>query len=185
MRNKSPYQQKRDLTAYVEQEWLEEQHREIDQLIDDLKLTKLTLLSSSPVDNLTNIAVDLLIKLKKAYYEEAPMTGDPNPVVIFDERFSDPLGNVFQREFNRYSLRAWSPPMEKFLFHLAIFFSRSLKPDFNFQKDFIHLLKSLNEFLPPGLISQKSRKAEKSNKNVKDIQAKKARNAYFRRRRQR
>jgi hypothetical protein len=165
-------------------EWLESEYREIDDLIESLRVSKELLVSfrSSPVDILTNTAVDLLIKLKKAYYEESPLSGDPNPVIIFDERFSDPLGNVSQREFNRYSLRVWSPPMEKFLFHLAVFFSRSLMKDFKFQKDFHDLLKNLQEFLPPGLTSQKSKNAEKTNKNVKVDRAIKARNAYYRRR---
>jgi hypothetical protein len=165
-------------------EWLESEYREIDDLIESLRVSKELLVSfrSSPVDILTNTAVDLLIKLKKAYYEESPLSGDPNPVIIFDERFSDPLGNVAQREFNRYSLRVWSPPMEKFLFHLAVFFSRSLMKDFKFQKDFHDLMKNFQELLAPGLTSQKSKNAEKTNKNVKVDRAIKARNAYYRRR---
>lgn len=149
-------------------DWLESEYQEIDDLIELLKMTKISLLSfrSSPVDVLTQLAVDLIIRLKKAYYDEAPMKGDPNPTIYFDERFSDPLGNIKQKEFTRYELRAWSPPMEKFLFHLAIFFSRSLKKDFKFQEDFHGLLKSLNEFLPPGSFSQKSNSAEKNKKNI-------------------
>jgi hypothetical protein len=164
-------------------EWLESEYREIDDLIESLRVSKDLLVSfrSSPVDVLTRTAVDLLVKLKKAYYEESPLSGDPNPVIIFDERFSDPLGNVAQREFNRYSLRVWSPPMEKFLFHLAVFFSRSLSKDFQFQKDFHDLLKNLKEFLPPVPIGKESKNAEKTNKNVNIHKANNI-SGYYRRR---
>jgi hypothetical protein len=112
------------------------------------------------------------------------MTEIPNPVIIFDERFSDPLGNVLQSEFNRYTPAAYNPPLEHFLFHLAVFFSRSILPNFNFQKDFHDLLNSMEKFLPPGIFPQKSVKAEKKQKQIKTktLQEKRV-DGYYRRRR--
>jgi hypothetical protein len=165
-------------------EWLIEIEEDIDSYIAVLQAAKkhLVSISISPVNILTDIAVELLMKLRYLYQNEAPKSERKNPAIIFDESQMGDLGLPPQRTINFKVQGVWSPQMEKFLFHLAIFFSRSLKTNFSFEKDFHDLIQKLDEFLPPGTCSQKSIKAEKSQKNIKQVRAQKARKAYYRRR---
>ena len=175
--------------------WLERELQDIDQMIGILDAVKNSAfsLSSSPVDVLVKLLVDLLMKIKNSYEHGLPETEALNPAIIFlDDEPMGELGNSSQRTIKYNSNLNWSPvyqdressPMPRFLRALAVFFSRSLKPNFNFQKDFHDLLKGMDKFLPPGRTCQESRKAEKIDKNFKQFQANKARNAYYRRRRQ-
>jgi hypothetical protein len=169
--------------------WLIERIEEIEGYIGILQAlkSKAFSLSISPVGILTEGIVDLLMQLRKSYQDEAPYTGSLNPEIIFDDDGPrDDLGNIPQRERKFYVKRAVVPEMPQFLWAFAVFFSRSLKKDFNFQKDFHGLLKDLNQILPPGFTSQKSNNAEKTSKKTKQLDANKiARSAYYRRRRQR
>jgi len=175
--------------------WLEQEIQDIDLMIGVLDAAKNSAfsLSSSPVSVFVQLLVDLLMRVKNSYEHGLPEFESNNPEIVFlDDEPMGPLGNSRQRTINFKSELNWSPvyqdpsvsPMPVFFRALAVFFSRSLKQSFDFQKDFHDLLKAMDKFLPPGVTSQKSHKAEKSNKNIKAIRAQKARNAYYRRRRQ-
>jgi hypothetical protein len=176
--------------------WLEEELRDIDLLIGILDAAKNSAfsLTSSPVGDLVSLLVDLIMRIKNSYEHGISDFASNNPEVVFlDDQPMGELGNSRQRtiKFDRYL--NWSPvykdpessPMPVFLKALAVFFSRSLDPKFNFQKSFHGFLKALDKFLPPGFTSQKSKNAEKITKNTKQLRAQKARSAYYRRRRQR
>lgn len=157
---------------------------EFDEYIELLQTLKKSVFSLriSPVNVTTNIVIEQLLRLSKSYEDGVPKTERVNPTVKFDYRFSDSIGNPKQSTFYEKSAEAWNPQLAKFIRELTIFFSRSLKEDFTFEKDFHGLFKNLQEFLPPGFRSQKSKNAEKRKKNVKEIRAKKAQIAYYRRR---
>ena len=196
MKQKNPYQLKRDNSQFVEDndvsDWLEDQHLKVlayasyleaqAKSLRQIDYKTSILRSSSPVDFLTNIVVDILLILKESYKEGVPKTERSNPIIIFDYGKSGPLGNPAQttRNFNVES--AWSPQLAAFAKELTIFFSRSLKKGFTFQKEFVHLTDKLKEFLPPGFIPQKSKNAEKIDKKKKGIKTIR-RDAYHRRRR--
>lgn len=174
--------------------WLERELQEIDQMIGILDAVKNSAfsLSSSPVDILVKLLVDLVLKIKNSYEHGFPDFERNNPEIVFeDDKPMGPLGNSTQRTINIKSYLNWGPyyrdtqdsPMPRFLKALAVFFSRSIQKSFSFSESFHDFLKELQEFLPPGLTGQKTQKSEKTNKNVKEIQAKKARNFYYRRRR--
>jgi hypothetical protein len=168
--------------------WLERELSDIDQMIGILEAVKSSAfsLSSSPVDVLTRLLVDLLMKIKNSHEHDLPETESLNPAIIFlDDEPMGPLGNSSQRTIKYHSKLNWHPTesMHKLLQGLAVFFSRSIKQDFIFQKDFHDLLKYLAEFLPPGFLSQKSKNAEKNIKNNKPNVAIEANvRAYYRRR---
>ncbi len=169
MRQKSPFQQKRDIQAYVDDERLTERNEEFDLMIELLQKAKQTAfsLSVSPVNLLSRTASDLLLRIANAYEDGVPKTERLNPTIKFDYRFSDPLGNPFQRTVNENRSEAWNPQFSRFSRELAVFFSRSLLKDFSFQKDFHDLLNNLQDILPPGFLSQKSNNAEKINKRLR------------------
>jgi hypothetical protein len=167
--------------------WLERELEDIDQMIGLLKAVKSSAfsLSSSPVDVLTRLLVDLLMKIKNSHEHGLPETEERNPAIIFlDDEPMGELGNSRQRTIKLNVNLNWHPPeaMHQFLQSLAVFFSRSLLKDFNFHDEFTHHLENLQKFLPPGFISQKSKHAEKKNKNIKEIRAYHSRKAYYRRR---
>ena len=165
--------------------WLIERIEDIESYIGVLQAAKRSAfsLSISPVNVLTDLLVDIILKLRESYENEAPQSERPNPEIIFDEFSQGPLGNPAQRTRNFYVHRVNDPQMEKFLLHLAEFFSRSMQKGFTFQKEFVHLTDNLKHFLPPGITSQKSNKAEKIQKNEKNLKAQRARNFYHYRRR--
>lgn len=165
-------------------DWLERKSEDFDLMIELLQAAKNTAFSfhSSPVNIMSEIATDLLLKLSQAYEEGVPKRERLNPTIIFDYRFPDPLGNASSFKRESKSPEAWDPDLSYLCRRLAIFFSRSIREDFSFQKDFHDLLNHLQDIFPPGFISQKSYKAEKKKNNIKS-QAAKARTAYYRRRR--
>lgn len=172
-------------------EWLEEQFQEIDLTIGVLRASEIGAfsLSSSPVEVLVSLLVDLLMRIKNSYEHGIPETERRNSAVVFlDDEPMGELGNSNQKTINFKSQLNWSPsslredsPMPFLIRELARFFSRSLRPDFCFGKEFVHLYQDLAKLLPPGFISQKSHKAEKRNKNRQTVQAN-ARTFYHRRR---
>lgn len=157
----------------------------LDQMIEALKLAKFAGFrsSSSPVNVLLNAAIDICIRISNSYKDGVPKFERTNPTIKIDRVKLDPLGNPLSVNINRYREEAWSPEIALFTKQLAVFFSRMCRKDFNFQKDFHDLLNSLNDLIPPGIIPQKSKNAEKRKKNIKEIRAKQAQNFYFRRRR--
>lgn len=174
-------------------EWLEAEISELDQMIGILRALRNSAfsLSSSPVDVLVKLLVDLLMRIKNSYEHDLPETEDLNDeIVFFDDEPMGELGNSRQGVIKYKRHLNWDPvyqdrttsPMPRLFKALAVFFSRSLDPKFDFQKSFHGFLKDLEEFLPPGFISQKSNNAEKSKKNIKNVQGQHPRNFYYRRR---
>lgn len=173
--------------------WLEEELQDIDQMIGILQAVKSSAysLSSSPVDVLVSLLVDLIMRIKNSYEHDLPETEDLNDEIIFlDDEPMGELGNSRQKTIKLKSHLNWSPvyrqrdtsPMPRVLRALAVFFSRSLDQDFNFQKSFHDFFEGLNQFLPPGVLSQKSINAEKSKQNIKKQIPSKGNNFYYRRR---
>ena len=196
MKNKSPYQHERDKRAYVEDvnerlEWLDDQRYKLLAYCESLKAQAESLRnienysnvfrSSSPVTLLVSMIKDLLLTMRRAYQEGRAKTGPLNPSIIFDERLTDPLGNIKSSKQKYWVEEIWSPQLSAFCEQLFIFFSRSMVKDFNFSKDFDRLRKNLSQFLPPE-VSQKSIKAEKNNQQRNAPKAN-ARRAYYHRRR--
>ncbi len=173
--------------------WLEKELEDVDQMIGLLNAVKNSAfrLSSSPVDVLVQLLVDLLMRIKNSYEHGSPDFERNNPKIVFlDDEPMGELGNSRQRTIQLKSYLNWGPcyrdsedsPMPKFLKALAVFFSRSVKQDFNFQKTFHEFLNNLDDLLPPGRTCQKTQKSEKTNKNIQAIKTKSV-EAYFRRRR--
>jgi hypothetical protein len=169
-------------------EWLIERVEVFESLISVLQATKNSMLSLSisPVNDLIRVTIETLELLRRAFQEEWPINAIPNPEIIFDERFSDQLGNVSQKTRNFKVQTAYNPEFEHIVSDLITFFSRFLdKPSFNAEQAFHELFGAGYQRDPPGFIPQKSKNAEKTNKKIKEIQARKSRNSYYRRRRNR
>jgi len=166
-------------------EWLKERVAVFESLISTLQAAKFSMLSLSfsPTNDLIRTTIESLELLRRAYSEEWPRTATANPQIEFDERFSDEIGNVSQRTKSFFVHTTYDPEMEYIISDLIVFFSRSLDPSFNAKKGFHDLFGKKQDLLPPGVTSQKSKNAEKSKKNIKAIQAQRARKAYYRRRR--
>jgi hypothetical protein len=167
-------------------EWLKERISVFESLISVLQATKNSMLSLSfsPTNDLIRTTIESLEMLRRAFSESWPRTARSNPQIEFDERFSDEIGNVSQRTKNIFVATTYDPEMENIISDLIVFFSRSLDPSYNTKKGFHDLFGKEDKFLPPGGIPQKSKNAEKSKKNIKEFQAQRARNFYYRRRRQ-
>lgn len=166
-------------------EWLIERLEVFESLISILQATKNSMLSLSisPVNDLIRVTIESLEMLRRAFQEEWPIKATPNPQIIFDERYSDPLGNISQSTRNFRVETAYNPEFENIVSDLITFFSRFLhNPSFNASKDFHDLFGARNDRSPPGFISQKSKDAENKNKKIQKFQANKARKFYYRRR---
>lgn len=165
--------------------WLKERVRTFESLISILQATKNSMLtlSFSPTNDLIRTTIESLELLRRAFSEGWPRTARANPQIEFDERFSDEIGNVSQRTKSFFVATTYDPEMEMIISDLIVFFSRSLESTFNAKKGFHDLFGKSDQLLPPGLLTQKSKNAEKSNKNIKEFRAQKARNFYYRRRR--
>lgn len=173
-------------------DWLEDQHLKVlayasyleaqAQSLRQIDYKSSVLRSSSPVDFLTSMIMDVLLILKESYEQGVPKTEPRNPVISFDYGKSGPLGNPAQTTRYFKVEEAWDPRMAEFLRRLIIFFSRSLDKGFTFPKAFHELVDYLSEFLPPGFLSQKSENAEKIKKKDNSFK-RNARRGYYNRRR--
>jgi hypothetical protein len=163
-------------------EWLIERVETFESLISVLQATKDSMLSLSisPVNDLIRVTIESLELLRRAFQEEWPIKARPNPEVIFDERFSDQLGNVAQQTRSFRVQSAYNPEFEYIVSDLITFFSRFLdNPSFDAKQHFHDVFGARNQRSPSAFISQKSKNAEKRNKKIEDLKAHRARESII------